>query len=139
MKTASLRPDDLDEYFCADDEAIRHRSSWPTWGGEGSDGAACYFEIPVGCRLGFHVHDAEEIVTILEGQGEATVKSESSSVSAGELVVMPKDVRHDLANTGSTDLKAVGYFPASSVTSMFEVELQPAGTKKLGTPDRAED
>lgn len=139
MKTASLKPDDLDEYFCADNETIRHRSFWPTWGGEGSDGAVCYFEIPVGCRLGFHVHDAEEIVTILKGEGEATVESESSSISSGELVVMPKDVRHDLSNTGSMDLKAVGYFHAPSVTSMFEDELQPAGTRKLGTPDRADD
>jgi quercetin dioxygenase-like cupin family protein len=139
MKTPSLKSGGLDEYHCADDDSIRHRSSWPTWKGEGSTGAVCYFEIPSGCHLGPHVHDTEEIVLIIEGEGEARLGKESSAISQGELVVMPKDQRHDLVNKGDDDLKAVGYFPASSVTTIFEVELEPAGTKKLGTPNRADD
>lgn len=43
-----LVEEETDEYYCEVNPAIRHRSSWPAWGGEGSDGAACYFEIPPG-------------------------------------------------------------------------------------------
>ncbi|HYO60375.1 MAG TPA: hypothetical protein VEU29_00570, partial [Actinomycetota bacterium] len=80
----------LEEMWCEADRTLRHSSSWPAWEGEGSDAAACYFEIPPGCRLGPHVHDAEEQVTIVEGP----------------------------------------------VTTTFEVEMQPAGSKTAGTPGR---
>ena len=138
MIAESLDAQDLDEMWCEADPSIRHRSSWPSWGGEGSDAAACYFEIPPGCSLGAHVHDAEEQVVLLGGRATATIAGEETALEAPVLVVMPKGVTHDLRNDGAGDLRAVGYFPAGSVTTTFEVELQPSGSKVAGTPDRAD-
>lgn len=135
MIAESLAGQDLDEMWCEADPSIRHRSSWPAWEGEGSDGAACYFEIPPGCSLGAHVHDAEEQVVILGGRATATIAGEEKTLEAPALVAMPEGVTHDLRNEGPEDVRAVGYFPAGSVKTTFEVELQPSGSKVTGTPD----
>ncbi|MDQ3981145.1 MAG: cupin domain-containing protein [Actinomycetota bacterium] len=138
MIAESLDEQDLEESWYAEDPSIRHGSSWPAWSGTGSDAAACYFEIPVGCSLGRHVHDAEEQVVILDGRATATVGDEQKRVDAPALVVMPEGETHDLRNDGAHTLRAVGYFPNPSVTTTFEVELQPGGSKITGTPDRAQ-
>ena len=135
MIAQSLDAQELDEMWCEADPSIRHRSSWPAWGGEGSDAAACYFEIPPGCSLGAHVHDAEEQVVILEGRATASIAGEEKALEAPALVVMPEGATHDLRNDGSEDLRAVGFFPARSVKTTFEVELEPDGSKVTGTPD----
>lgn len=136
MIAESLDVQELDAMWCEADPTRRHGSSWPAWRGEGSDAAACYFEIPPGCSLGPHVHDAEEQVTIIEGQATATIAGETRRLHGPALVVMPDGVTHDLRNEGSGTLRAIGYFPAGSVTTTFEVEMQPAGSKTAGTPDR---
>ena len=137
MNAESLDGQDLDEMWASDDSSVRHSSSWPAWKGEGSDAAACYFEIPPGCSLGPHVHDAEESVVVLGGRATATVGDDQKRLAAPALVVMPEGVTHDLRNEGSETLRAVGYFPKGSVTTTFEQEMQPSGSKTAGTPDRA--
>lgn len=132
-----LDAQDLDELWSADDPSIRHRSSWPSWGGEGSDAAACYFEIPAGCSLGPHVHDAEEQVVLLEGEATARIGDAERRVEAPALVVMPKGATHDVRNEGPGTLRAVGYFPAGSVTTTFASKMEPSGSRTAGTPDRA--
>lgn len=136
MIAESLDGQDLDEMWSDADPTLRHRSSWPAWKGEGSDAAACYFEIPPGCSLGPHVHDAEEQVVILGGRATATVAGDDTALEGPALVVMPEGVTHDLRNEGPDTLRAVGYFPAGSVTTTFEAEMQPAGSRTAGTPDR---
>lgn len=137
MIAESLDAQDLDEMWAEDDPSIRHSSSWPAWAGEGSEGAACYFEIPGGCSLGPHVHDCEEIVTILEGDATAAIGVSSHRLSAPALVVMPRGETHDLRNEGDATLRAVGYFRNPSVTTTFERPLAPSGSRTTGTPDRA--
>lgn len=137
MIAEELDGQDVDETWCEDDPSIRHRSSWPAWHGEGSDAAACYFEIPPGCSLGPHVHDAEEQVVILGGRATATIAGETKALGGPALVVMPEGVAHDLRNDGEDTLRAVGYFPKGSVTTTFQCKMQPSGSKTAGTPDRA--
>lgn len=136
MIAASLDDQELDEMWAADDPSVRHSSSWPAWSGEGSDAAACYCEIPPGCSLGAHVHDAEEQVVVLGGRGTATIAGERTSVEAPALVVMPEGVSHDLRNEGAEPLRAIGYFPKGSVTTTFEQIMEPNGSKIAGTPDK---
>ena len=137
MIAESLDEQELEDAWCAEEPSIRHRSSWPAWAGEGSDAAACYFEIPPGCSLGRHVHDAEEQVVVLSGEATATIGDRSRRVAAPALVVMPEGEPHDLINEGAGTLRAIGYFPNPNVTTTFEVELEPKGSRILGTPDRA--
>ena len=138
MIAESLSAQELEENWYEDDPTVRHRSSWPAGSGRGSEAAACYFEIPPGCSLGSHVHDAEEQVVILEGRATATIEGIAKELEAPALVVMPEGLTHDLRNEGAGTLRALGCFPSPSVTTTFEVELQPGGTKVLGTPDRAD-
>ena len=131
-----LQPEDL---YDPDDRSVSHRSDWPTWVGEGTNASTCYFEIDPGCRLGEHVHDAEETVFVFQGTGEAGVENEEAEVEAPAVVVMPEGKRHDLRNTGSSVLRAIGFFPTSSVTTTFDRPLEPSGSERQGTPDRAAD
>ncbi|HYP23855.1 MAG TPA: cupin domain-containing protein [Actinomycetota bacterium] len=133
----SLDEQELAEMYATDDPSVRPRSSWPAWKDEGSDAAACYFEIPPGCSLGPHVHDAEESVVILAGRATATIGGERKALEGPALVVMPEGVTHDLTNEGDDTLRAVGYFPRNSVTTTFEQEMQPNGSRTAGTPDSA--
>ncbi len=137
MIAESLDAQELDEMWSAEDPSIRHRSSWPAWGDAGSDGAACYFEVPPGCSLGAHVHDAEEQAVVLDGVATARIGAAETRVEAPALVVMPRGATHDLRNEGPGTLRAVGYFPAPSVTTTFETKMEPQGSKTAGTPNRA--
>lgn len=139
MHISSLDGLQPEELFDPEDRAVRHRSDWPTWGGEGAQGAACYFEIDPGSRLGAHTHDAEETVFVFEGTGKARIEDEVAEVDAPALVVMPQGKTHDVVNTGATTLRAVGFFPAPSVTTIFDRPLQPSGSRRQGTPDVAAD
>lgn len=136
MQSSSLDDLDLDTFYSPTDPSIRHRGSWITWVEKGTKGAATYFDVPPGCRLGRHTHSAEETVVILEGDAEASVGSDSALVAAPHLIVIPAGQEHDLANAGTATLRAVGFFPTPSVKTTFETELEPAGSKELGSPDR---
>jgi quercetin dioxygenase-like cupin family protein len=63
-----------------------------------------------------HSHaDCEEIIYILEGQGEMRLAGgEARPIKQGDLLVMRRGEIHLLANTGTTALKALCFY--SSVT-----------------------
>ena len=132
---ASLDGLDLDEFHSDEDGSARHRGEWLAWLDKGTRSAVTYFEIPPGCHLGAHVHDEEEVVLVLEGTCELVVEDRREKAIAPHLVVMPRGRRHDIVNTGSSDLRAVGFFPAPSVTTTFDIKLQPGNTHRTGSPD----
>lgn len=135
MKAESLKDLEFDELYSADDRSVRHRSAWPAWADEGTETAACVFEIEKGCRLGKHVHDAEEVVILVAGRARATIGDASREVRAPQIVVMPEGQWHDLENLGGETLRAVGVFPWNTVTTTFETEMEPIGSRLAGTPD----
>jgi mannose-6-phosphate isomerase-like protein (cupin superfamily) len=69
------------------------------------------WELPPGATEGSHIHGQEspleEIYYFLEGRGTMTIEGELVSVSAGDAVMVPPGVDHDLRNTGDTTLRLV--------------------------------
>ena len=62
--------------------------------------------LPPGAAVGRHYHLAiEEIYYILSGSGEMTVGDETSPVSGGDAVFIPKNNIHTLKNTGNESMK----------------------------------
>ena len=52
-----------------------------------------------------HIHpDAEEIVVITQGSGEATVGEETHQVSAGDVLYIPPSAEHAVSNTHDSEL-----------------------------------
>ena len=57
-------------------------------------------------------------------------------VGPGSVFVLPTNVRHDLVNTGTETLRAVGFFAAAMFTQIFDNVMQPVNSHVLGTPNR---
>ena len=95
------------------------------------DTAVVYFEVQPGEYLPTHTDSAEEILYIVEGEGEAHAGDERGHVRAGDLAVIPAMVPHGIENVGDEPLKVVGFFSDSHIVSEFVEPLQPMGVTTL--------
>lgn len=106
-------------------------------GGDGAQSStAIYFAVPPGKRLGHHTDTAEETQFILGGGGELIRDSGTEPIKAGDVVVLAVGEAHDLRNTGSDDLRVIGFFSAPNVQQHWTKEVwQPGDLTVTGTPD----
>src|SRR3954466_4737964 len=65
-----------------------------------ADSAVVYFEIDPGYKLATHTDSAEEILFVVQGEGEAHAGDETVRMSAGDLAVVPAMVPHGIRNVG---------------------------------------
>lgn len=70
---------------------------------------------PPGYRTPLHSHPYMEIITVLEGRGEAWIEGSEATVAMhpGVTLVLPPDVRHWFATTGDVALKTYGVHASS--------------------------
>jgi quercetin dioxygenase-like cupin family protein len=140
MLTASTTKLELMQTSLEGDTEHRAHVDFPINTHTGSaDSAVVYFEIDPGHKLATHTDSAEEILYIVEGEGEAHAGGETAHVSAGDLAVIPAMVPHGIRNVGDTRLKVVGFFSEARIISTFEAILMPAGAAVLeqGAPPPA--
>ena len=58
-----------------------------------------------------HGHkDIEEVILVLEGEGEAWVDGETATFKKGDAVLFPANSRHQVRNTGDVDLVTASIF-----------------------------
>jgi quercetin dioxygenase-like cupin family protein len=81
--------------------------------------------IPPG-RAPDHYHRYDEVIYVLDGEGELLIDGESASVRAGSCIHLPRTLVHCLANTGDRELRVLGVFrPAGSPAEAY----YPDGTR----------
>ena len=135
MHAVQLHTRGLADIWSASDDTRRMRVDFPL---SSLDGAAStsvvYFELEPGAHTGLHSDSAEEVVLILSGTVEATVGDERGVLSAGGLGLVPALVPHDVRNVGDETARVVGFFSSSTMVSVFEDALLPAGRRVVGTP-----
>ena len=109
------------------------------YGGSGADASVVIqFSIPPGKRLGRHTDTAEESQFILSGSGELLRDEGVAPLRAGDVVVLKPGEAHDLRNTGSEDLRVIGFFSAPQVEQHWTTETWPPdGARVTGSPNRA--
>ena len=62
--------------------------------------------IAVGSEIGEETHgDVDQVLVFTDGDGEAILNGERSSVSAGRLVHVPAGTRHNIVNVGTAELR----------------------------------
>ena len=62
--------------------------------------------IPAGGEIGEETHDGiDQILTIVEGEGETVLSGVSSNVQAGSVVVVPAGIKHNVITKGDKPLK----------------------------------
>ena len=120
-----------------DAPGVRWQGAFVAYGGHGADQTTTIvFEIEPGARLGWHTDQTEETQYIVSGTGELRRDDGVFPVGPGSVFVLPTNVRHDLVNTGTETLRAVGFFSAAMFTQIFDNVMQPFNSHVLGTPNR---
>lgn len=91
-------------------------------------------ETEPGGSLGTHTDSAEEILLVLAGRIEAHVGDERVELGPGEMAVVPELTPHGFRTVGDEAARVLGFFPASSVDSVFEREILPLGEANVSSP-----
>src|SRR5574339_190209 len=119
-----------------DDASIKWTGAFPSYGGHGAENTVVVpFSIAVGGHLGWHTDSLEETQYIIAGSGELQRDDGSSPVGPGSIFVLPKDMRHDLRNTGTVPLLAIAFFSGGALTQTFEKVRSPTNTHTLASPN----
>ena len=93
------------------------------------------FAVPAGKRLGLHTDTAEETQYFLSGSGELTLDGETKPVRSGDVIVIEEGRAHDLRNTGSEDLRVLGFFAAPAVEQHWTDEVWPGDLSVTKSPN----
>ena len=126
MNPVNVNDLELQEVTSATDPTVLTRFNFPVYAATGASGTAIvYFEVEPGKRLASHHDGAEEVLFIVQGEGVATIGSESGRVRAGDLAVVPAWVTHGVENTGDVTLKVVGFFGSATLAHLFAEPLIP--------------
>jgi quercetin dioxygenase-like cupin family protein len=98
--------------------------------------ATVYFELDPGMHVGMHRDSSEELLLILEGEGEATVGEETAVARAGAMLTVPAMEPHDILNVGTGTLRVLGFFSAPTLVATFDEPVAPGGPQVfvIGAP-----
>ena len=106
------------------------------YGGSGAErSTVIYFAVPPGKRLGKHTDTAEETQFILAGSGDLILEDGRKPIRAGDVIVLEEGKVHDLDNTGSEDLRVIGFFAAPSVEQHWTDESWPGAGSVTKSPN----
>ena len=62
--------------------------------------------LAAGEEIGEEVHDdVDQVISIVEGSGEAVLDDVPTQIGDGDLVLVPAGTKHNVRNVGSADLK----------------------------------
>lgn len=119
------------------DGTVDWHGAFASCGGNGAEASSTIvFEIEPGKRLGWHTDQTEETQYIIAGTGEVRTDEGVFPVGPGSVFVLPTNVGHDLANTGTETMRAVAFFASAMFTQVFDNVMQPVNSHVLGTPNR---
>jgi mannose-6-phosphate isomerase-like protein (cupin superfamily) len=84
---------------------------------------------------GRHTDTAEETQFFVSGSGDLLLDAGTKPVRAGDVIVLTEGTVHDLHNTGSEDLRVIGFFSAPSVEQHWTDEEWPGAGKVTKSPN----
>lgn len=77
-----------------------------------------------GQRVLLHTHPVEEVLTFLDGAGEATLGDERVLIAAGVTLHVPPGLVHGFRCTGAATLRLLVVFPTSRFAETMLVETE---------------
>ncbi len=82
--------------------------------------------IEPGSDIGEEVHEADQVLVVVEGSGEVVLNRRHSPVEADSLVVVPAGTRHNIIHTGDNALKLYTLFapPAGAPGTMYKTKAE---------------
>ena len=98
-------------------EEIPWRPNYRVWSVAGMDqGVDCtlhYSTIEPGAGAPLHIHEVDELITVLEGQVEGRIGEDKATVLANQTMVIPKGVAHGFTASGEGTAVTLAFFPVS--------------------------
>lgn len=89
--------------------------------------------ISPGVVLAWHYHETEEVIVVLEGDGECRTEEGTENYSAGDVIIIPARVKHSLRNSGNKLIRQICFFPDDPATTFLE-EDYPGQTVDVFNP-----
>jgi quercetin dioxygenase-like cupin family protein len=133
LNVDDLETDDISSTSSDDAEWV---GGYFAYGGDGAEkSTVIYFAVPPGKRLGRHTDTAEETQFFVSGSGDLLLDAGTKPVRAGDVIVLTEGTVHDLHNTGSEDLRVIGFFSAPSVEQHWTDEEWPGAGKVTKSPN----
>jgi quercetin dioxygenase-like cupin family protein len=80
---------------------------------QGVDCTLHYSTIEPGAGAPLHIHEVDELITVLEGQVEGRIGEDKATVVANQTMVIPKGVAHGFTASGEGTAVALAFFPCS--------------------------
>ena len=81
--------------------------------GDGTTSSAMsYSVVATGGTAPLHAHEADELITVLEGEIEARLGDVTQVVGPNHTLVIPPGAPHGFTNKGTADAKLLTYFPS---------------------------
>src|SRR4051812_38560566 len=128
----TARFEGLEDAWVEGDDRARWRS---TTGHAGASSGSSLLEVPAGCRLPRHTDSAEESVVVLAGEAEIDVGGERTTLRAGDIALVPREMPHEVRNTGDGALRFAAVYASGDVVTRYETEVQPdGGRERRSTP-----
>jgi quercetin dioxygenase-like cupin family protein len=94
---------------------------------------AAYYIIEPGKHTGLHSDNAEEVVFVAEGEGEVFSVGQTRRLGAGNFLVFPPGIDHDVYARGTDALRLLSFFPVPEVLSTFQQMILPVGGNILSS------
>ncbi len=97
------------------------------------EGTVSFTVIEPGKHTGLHHDNAEEILYVSEGVGEAFVSGHQVKLEAGSFYVIARETGHDIYAYGDTELKFLSFHAVPEVVSSFQMPILPIGGTELSS------
>src|SRR5439155_12761605 len=78
--------------------------------------------ISPGVTVPWHFHETEEIIVVLEGDGECRTDEGTEKYSAGDIIILPPRVKHSLHNSGVSLIRQICFFLDDPATTFLDVD-----------------
>ena len=78
--------------------------------------------ISPGVTVPWHFHETEEVIVVLEGDGECRTDEGTENYSAGDVIILPARLKHSLRNSGDTLIRQICFFPSDPATKFLEAD-----------------
>jgi quercetin dioxygenase-like cupin family protein len=116
------------------DPSLKFVAVFPVGERQGATASSvAYYIIEPGCHSGLHGDNAEEVIYVADGEGEAFVSGKQVRLEAGTFTVMPVGVQHDIYAYGEVELRLLSFFPTTEIVSTFQDAILPTGTQTLSS------
>jgi quercetin dioxygenase-like cupin family protein len=108
------------------DPSMRFITAFPMTAAHGTTNSTiAYYEFEPGRHSGLHADNAEELIYVVDGEGEVFVSGRQERLEAGGFAFIGEGIQHDVYAYGDRPLRLLSFFPVARVESKFEEMLLP--------------